>query len=62
MTKLMRAICHVCGREVAVRNSGELREHLDAAPSMHQRKPAALCSGSGQHMDGVPVEVDGMRL
>lgn len=46
MTPLPRAICPVCGREVAVRVAGELREHTTASAELRGHRP--ICSGSGR--------------
>lgn len=42
MTPLPRGRCPLCGKDVAVRVGGELREHRSG-----QGEPSELCDGSG---------------
>jgi hypothetical protein len=44
---MSRATCPVCGRDVAVRAGGEIREHA-SDPS---RKPPNLCWGTGRTVE-----------
>lgn len=52
MPPLPRATCSVCGKEVAVRSNGELREHHVYRPQAEQDPTTTLgrmrkCEGSG---------------
>lgn len=42
---LPRAICPRCGRDVALRNRGELREHKELPPAREPR--ARICAAAG---------------
>lgn len=47
MTRLPRAICPVCGRGVALRRGGQLREH----PAVQGAR--GLCPGSGKTQESL---------
>lgn len=53
MTSLPRAACRVCGREVAVRVNGKLREHRA------HHYATVLCPGSGKVTWFEPELADG---
>jgi len=53
VTALPRTVCPVCGKSVALRRRGELREHYVYRPQAEQDPTAPLgrmrvCEGSGQ--------------
>jgi len=62
MPSLPRAECPVCGKQVAVRKHGELREHYVYWPQAERDTSGRVCDGSGRFADAVfPSRLDERR-